>query len=303
MSLKNKTLLLTGAMGMLAADLIAKLRGAGANLILSDSRLPAENREAVELLDITSETTVANLVERRRPDWIVNCAAYTAVDLAETEYDLAMRVNALGVGNLAKAAKSLSIPMLHVSTDYVFGAKDRVGREPIAEEVAPSPCGIYGYSKFFGEQALQTILPAQFLLVRTSWLHGINGPNFVDTMLRLGKDKKSLKVVNDQFGSPTYSGWLANTLVKMIERDARGCYHASSNGGVTWFDFAREIFRQAGMTVDVQPQTTTELNRPAPRPPYSVLRVTKLEQLLGESCISWQACVSEHLAARRIVDA
>ena len=283
---------------MLAADLIPALRAAGANLLLADLR---EGADGVLPLDICDGAAVDAIMQRHTPSWIVNCAAYTAVDKAETDYDAAFKVNAVGVAELARAARANRASMLHISTDYVFGGKGHgdLPREPLTESATLRPCGIYGHSKRFGEELLSANLPGEHLLVRTSWLHGVGGPNFVDTMLKLGAEKPMLKIVNDQYGSPTWTGWLAGVLVSLLERGAKGVYHAASRGGITWYDFAKEIFRQSGDTVDVQTQTSEELARPAPRPPYSVLAVDKLEQLLGKPCITWQECVTGHLQARK----
>ncbi len=285
---------------MLAGDLVPQLAAAGVELELVDVRRGQRAGRTINALDITDEKAAKKAIQSAKPNWIVNCAAYTQVDNAEKEYDAAFNVNAAAVGSLARIAREARIPMMHISTDYVFGGAKAGSehRSPIAEDAPLSPCGIYGQSKRFGEDLLQSILPEQHLLVRTSWLHGIHGPNFIDTMLRLAGEKTSLKVVNDQHGSPTWTGWLASTLVKLLAKNARGVYHASSRGNITWFDFAKEIFHQAQLPMEILPQTSAELNRPAPRPPYSVLDVTKIERALGEVCISWQECIAQHLAAR-----
>jgi len=281
---------------MLAGDLVPQLREAGAKLCLTDQRSGSRDGLNIEALDITDRSALKERIGSFGPEWIVNCAAYTQVDKAETDYNTAFEVNAAAVEGLARCAKETNAMLLHVSTDYVFGAG--TAKIPLSETDTPKPCGIYGHSKRYGEDLLLNILPDHSLLIRTSWLHGIHGPNFVDTMLNLSKEKTSLKVVNDQFGSPTWTGWLATVIVKLIIRNAKGIYHASSRGNITWFDFAKEIFRQAHVAMEVLPQTTEELNRPAPRPPFSVLDVSKLERLLGEVCISWQDCVAKHLTAR-----
>lgn len=298
--LAGKTVLVTGASGMLAADLVPQLQVARAKIVLADLQLKDVAGLKVRPLDICNPPLLRALMADVSPDWIVNCAAYTAVDQAEKDYDVAFRVNAMGVANLATAAKERSVPLVHISTDYVFGGKDTtpIPSSPLTEESPLRPCGIYGHSKRYGEELLKALCPTTHLLVRTSWLHGVNGPNFIDTMLKLGKERPSLRIVDDQRGSPTWTGWLASVIVKLMGRNARGTFHATSRGGITWYDFAREIFRQAKLSVDVQPQTSEELGRPAPRPPYSVLDVTKLERFIGETCISWQDGIANHLAAR-----
>jgi dTDP-4-dehydrorhamnose reductase len=302
MSLEKQKVLLTGAAGMLAGDLIPLLRQQGAELSLFDIRETAAAGESIRMLDITDAAAVRDVFQQIRPNWVVNCAAYTAVDKAETEYDKAFAINASALEHLALCARQSHATVLHLSTDYVFGGAGggHKAGTPFAEEDAAAPCGIYGQSKRFGEDLLRWASEGEFLLVRTSWLHGIHGPNFVDTMLRVGKEQSMLKVVNDQIGSPTWTGWLAHVLLRLMERDARGVFHASSHGGISWYEFAREIFHQASMSVDVRPQTTAELDRPAPRPPYSVFQLGKLERFLGEACISWKECVTQHLLARGI---
>ncbi len=300
LDLGERRAILFGAKGMLAADFIPRARQRFAELMLSDIR--SDEPKGIIGADITEAGQMRDLMGQFKPDIIVNCAAYTAVDQAESEYDRAFAVNTDAVAHIARAAKEFGAFVVHLSTDYVFGAATRSKslRTPFCEDDATSPCGIYGFSKRYGEEMLRHFLPNDHLLVRTSWLHGIHGPNFIDTMLRLGGERSSIKVVNDQFGSPTWTGWLADVLIRLLQRDARGVYHASSRGGINWYDFAREVFRQANMPVEVLPQTTEELNRPAPRPAYSVLDVSKLERLIGEVSISWKDCVKQHLIARGV---
>jgi len=294
---------LTGARGMLAGDLVPALVQAGAELRLSD--LVAGSRAGLEIaeIDLTNAEQVRADIRSFSPQWVVNCAAYTQVDKAETDYTTAFSVNASAVETLARSAQECRAFMLHVSTDYVFGGRKTVGApHPIAETEPPAPCGIYGHSKHLGERLLMNILPEQFLLVRTSWLHGVHGPNFIDTMLKLSRERQSLKVVSDQRGSPTWTGWLSSVLVRLMEMNSRGIFHASSRGGITWFEFAKEIFHQAHIPMEVLPQTTEELARPAPRPAYSVLELAKLEHVLGEVSISWQDGIAKHLAAKLAIN-
>ena len=283
---------------MLAGDLIPRLQAAGAELLLSD--LNGGDREglAIESLDLRDPAKLRAAISQAGPSWIVNCAAYTQVDKAETDYSTALEVNAFAVENLAHIAKDLRIPLVHISTDYVFGASHAPIHRPIAESEPTAPCGMYGFSKNLGERLLMNIAPEYFLLVRTSWLHGVHGPNFIDTMLKLSKERTTIKVVNDQIGSPTWAGWLSYVIVRLMEKNSRGVFHASSRGNISWFEFAKEIFHQAHIPMEVLPQTTEELARPAPRPPYSVFDLSKLEHALGEVSISWQETIAKHLAAR-----
>ena len=303
----SKRILLTGALGMLGRELAPVLKKAGYELLLTDCReFSAEEQMAYPLntLDITDCVAVGQLLKQYKPEWVVNCAAYTNVDRAETDYDAAFAVNSIGPANLAQAAKLHGSVVLHISTDYVYGGNsfsspglkaDTAGM-PWRETSVLAPCGIYGHSKRLGDELLQYIIPQSHLILRTSWLHGIYGPNFINSMLRLAKQKPELRVVSDQIGSPTWSYWLAQIVQQMIERNARGIFNASSRGNISWFDFAAEVFRQAGLKVKLCPQTSAELGRPAPRPFYSTLDVSKLESFLGISCPDWQTDISGHLA-------
>lgn len=270
-------ILITGAAGMLGSELAR--------------RLPDAVATDVAELDITGEIDLPAI------DWIVNCAAYTAVDRAETDAVRAFAINATGPTNLARAARRRGARLLHLSSDYVFSG----GSTPYREDHPPAPVGVYGRSKHEGDVAVMRELPDAHLIVRTSWLHGVGGPNFVDAILRQADAGGPLRVVADQIGSPTWARWLAGVLVRLIDLDARGVYHASSRGNISWFEFAREIVRLAGLDVEVHPQTTAELGRPAPRPAYSTLDVSKLEAILGEPCPSWQDGLREHLQERNRV--
>lgn len=289
--------------------------------------------EGLRPLDITSPDEVRTVLQQVRPAAIVNCAAYTRVDEAERDYSRAFETNAAGVGTLARCAAEIGSVLVQISTDYVFGgellgrpsspqadaelresaARMRAGTlppldgvrladefpagivRPYREDDAVHPCGIYGHSKRFGEELARASHPDGHLILRTSWLYGPNGTSFVATMLRLGAERKKLTVVNDQFGSPTWTPWLAETIVALIERGARGTFHAAGHGGISWFEFAQEILAQAGLPAQVEPQTTAELGRPAPRPPFSVLDVSKLEECIGAPCPEWREDLKRHL--------
>jgi dTDP-4-dehydrorhamnose reductase len=224
-------------------------------------------------LDITDRVAVASRVRQVRPDLVFNAAAYTDVDRAESEELTAFRINALGVQNLALACQPAAVPLLHVSTDFVFdGASDR----PYTEFDPPRPAGVYGRSKHAGECYLTGLLD-RYYLCRTSWLFGTAGRNFVKTILRAAGENEVVRVVNDQEGSPTYSRDLAAKLIEIAQSGAYGVYHVSNAGRCTWYEFTRQIFELAGIETPVEPITTEELSRPAPRPRYSVMRGLALQ--------------------------
>lgn len=300
MNLSGTKVLVTGAKGMLAQDVIFSLRHRGANLILADIREIEASAEAHAIkLDITNQNAVVAAIERYQPEVVINCAAHTAVDQAEDQIDLAFNVNAIGPGNLAKALQKQGGLLVHISSDYVFGGDYYLDREPVPyrEEERFSPCGIYGHSKRFGDELIYAALPLNHLVLRTSWLHGAHGPNFVATIAKVAKEKTELKVVNDQVGSPTWSLWLAETMLKLIENGSLGTFHVSSRGNISWYEFAMEIVRLIGVKTNVLPQTTAELGRKAKRPAYSTLDVSKLEKVLGEEAISWKEGLALHLRA------
>jgi dTDP-4-dehydrorhamnose reductase len=219
-------------------------------------------------LDITDITMVREKFSTIKPDVIFNAAAYTNVDGCESEPDLAYKVNSLGPRNLAIAANEAGAALVHISTDYVFGG---VGNTPYREYDLTNPQSVYGKSKLDAELFVRNLCPRHYI-VRTAWLFGINGNNFVRTMLRLAAERDTLTVVNDQLGSPTFTYDLAIALADLIEKPTYGTYHLTNSGECTWFEFTREILRQAGIEgVEVKPMTTEQLNRPANRPRYSVL--------------------------------
>lgn len=293
----SKKILITGGAGMLAADLYPVLEKVGAKILATGRANSKRNNVEVVELNITIPENVKKIVSDFKPDWIINCAAYTKVDDAEKDYDTALAVNAYGAGYLAEAARESNAKFVHISTDYLFGGNNdrNIKKLPYKEEDFCSPCGIYGHSKKFGEELVLKNLP-EAMILRTSWLHGINGPNFVDTMIKIGKEKGSLKVVDDQVGTPTWTGWLAEIILKMMTKDAKGIFHASSFGSVSRFDQAKEIFKIAGLDVEVLPQSSKEASRPAPRPAFSAFDVSKIEKFLGEKCISWQDGIAKHIS-------
>ncbi len=247
-------------------------------------------------LDITSETAVNAYLSSYRPDAVIHCAAYTAVDKAEDEPEHCFAVNEGGTANLARACRDIGAKMLYLSTDYVFPGTG----EKLYETHDPTePQNIYGRSKLAGEQALRTILPESFI-ARISWVFGINGGNFVKTMLRLAESHDTLRVVADQIGSPTYTADLAPLLCDMIATDKYGTYHATNEGLCSWADFAREIFRQDGKNVTVLPVTTKEYGAKAPRPKNSRLSKKSLDDAGFQRLPEWQDALGRYLSELKI---
>jgi dTDP-4-dehydrorhamnose reductase len=225
-------------------------------------------------------------VAEHAPDAVVNCAAYTDVDGAESNEDVALRVNRDTAANVAGAAPYV----VHLSTDYVFAGDDRDA--PYVESDAPDPRTAYGRTKLAGEEAVRAA-GDQHAVVRTAWLYGEGGPNFVDTMLRLGRERDEVRVVVDQVGSPTWTGHLAPVLVDLAERRAAGIFHAAGDGQCSWHDLAVEAYRVAGLDTPVRETTAAEFVRPAPRPAYSVLRTERDD---GVRLPPWQDGVKGHLS-------
>ena len=236
-------------------------------------------------LDITSSEEVNTFFESNALDYCINCAAYTAVDKAEEEVDKAFLINATAVKNLAEACQTTGAVLIHISTDFVF---DGTKRTPYTEEDTPNPLSVYGKSKLKGEEYVQEICDRHFI-VRTSWLYSEYGNNFVKTMLRLAETRKQISVVNDQIGSPTYAGDLAEFILKVIssESTAYGLYHYSNSGAISWYDFAVEILKHNNKVVRVAPVSTSAYPTAAKRPLYSVLDKNKILKTFNYSINFW----------------
>ncbi|MFC5649815.1 dTDP-4-dehydrorhamnose reductase [Paenibacillus solisilvae] len=248
--------LVTGANGQLGAEFV--------NLTASGFDIQGFGRDA---LDITNLEQCREVLSVYKPDIVIHCAAYTAVDKAESEPDEVFRVNAAGTRNIAVAAREVGAKLCYVSTDYVFDGK---GAIPYNEMDQTNPQTVYGKSKLAGEQAVST-LHDRYYIVRTSWVYGKYGNNFVKTMLKMAGERDQLKVVHDQIGSPTYTLDLALFLLELVQTDYYGVYHASNSGVCSWFDFAQAIFEESGVSIQLDPCTTADFPRPAPRPAFSVM--------------------------------
>jgi dTDP-4-dehydrorhamnose reductase len=281
-------ILIAGAAGMLGRDAQSAGERGGHELVLVD--LPE--------LDITDATAVAAFLQEHQPQAVLNCAAWTDVDGAETHREQAYAVNAAGAGNLARAAAAVEIPMLHISTDYVFDGRaplDAEGRGRAYMESDPTgPSSVYGQSKLAGEQQVLAASP-RHAVVRTAWLYGVHGRNFADTMLRLADEREAVQVVDDQFGSPTWSGHLAPAVLGLLEREVSGLVHHTGTGAVSWNGFAQEIFRQAERPCHVEAVSSEQVARPAPRPAWSVLESERTDVL---PMPDWREGLAGYLAAR-----
>ena len=260
----KRTAIVTGARGQLGTDLVRVLAGMGWQVY-------GPGREE---LDFTDPDAVEREFARIRPDAVIHAGAYTAVDAAEEDYGGAFLVNAFGTRNIALEAERYGAKLVYVSTDYVF---DGTGSEPYGEYDRTSPGNVYGESKLAGEKfALR--LSSRTFVVRTSWVYGLGGGNFVKTMLKLAETRDTISVVNDQIGSPTYTVDLAVCIARLLETERYGIYHAAGGGQCSWYEFAQAIFRRAGLNVWLKPVTTAEFPRPARRPAYSVLGQAELAE-------------------------
>lgn len=274
-------ILVIGANGMLGHDLMAVLEGDVRGVDLPE-------------IDITDLASVRKILLTLKPRVIINSAAYTDVDGCEANVEQAMAVNGEAVGLLALTAREIGAKLVQISTDYVFDGKKG---SPYLENDPIGPLSIYGESKLAGE--LNAAMAPQHMIIRTQWLYGIHGKNFVETMIRLAGEKSELAVVDDQIGSPTFTRDLALAVKALVEKGCSGTYHAANSGFCSWNEFARAIFEEEGLAVRVNSMTTKELNRPANRPLYSTLDCSKLERDTGFRPQPWQDALREYLALRK----
>jgi dTDP-4-dehydrorhamnose reductase len=274
-------ILILGHRGMLGSDLLNRL-GLDHDVAGKD----------IEDFDLTSGDSCRQVIEEVMPEVVVNAAAYTNVDGAETHRDLCFAVNAEGVRNLVVACRDRKIRIVHFSTDYVF---DGTKRKPYTEADVPNPLNVYGASKLQGERFLQDH-KAPFLLIRTEWLYGKNGKNFVGTILEKAKTERLLKVVDDQIGSPTYTWDLAGAVKVLIDGGHAGVYHITNRGVCSWFEFTRKILQYAGQdSVTVEPITSGSLSRPALRPLFSGLSGKKFRESTGKTLRVWQMALQDFI--------
>ncbi|WP_029192300.1 dTDP-4-dehydrorhamnose reductase [Paenibacillus harenae] len=244
-----------------------------------------------EMLDITNIDQCRHVFAEHQPDVVIHCAAYTAVDKAESEPDEAFRVNAAATRNVAVAAREAGAKLCYISTDYVF---DGTGAVPYNEYDQTNPQTVYGKSKLAGEQMVQT-LHDRYYIVRTSWVYGKYGNNFVKTMLKMASERDQLMVVADQLGSPTYTYDLAAFLLELVQTDYFGLYHASNSGICSWYDFAKAIFEDSGITIQLHSCTTADFPRPAPRPAYSVMDRSAIRSNGLSQLRPWREALNHYL--------
>ena len=281
-------IIVTGITGQLGHDVLKELNQRGMDAL-------GTTRNEINL---TTEAGAKNFILDKKPETVIHCAAYTAVDKAESDAELALTVNGLGTRWIAEACREVGAKMIYISTDYVFGGD---GRTPYEVHDEKNPVNVYGRSKLLGEDAVSMILHRHFI-VRVSWVFGVNGKNFVKTMLRLAETKKILRVVNDQFGSPTYTADLAKLLADMAATDKFGIYHATNEGFCSWAEFAREIFSQAGLDVEVEGIPTIDYPTPARRPFNSRLSKKSLDAAGFNRLPEWQDAVKRFLEATAITN-
>lgn len=271
----------TGARGLLGRAVTVECRRRELAVVPTDLRA----------LDVTDREQCRAVLRRARPDWVIHCAAYTAVDRAEREEDEAFRVNRDGTRAVVESAEEVGARVVYPSTDYVF---DGSGARPYRPEDPPSPLGAYGRSKLAGEEVVRAAAGSH-LVVRTSWLYGAGGGNFVDSILRLAGERDELRVVGDQTGRPTWVGGLAAAILDLTAAGASGTVHVSDDGTATWVDLARAALDLTGHTTRIVPVTTDEWGAEAPRPSYSVLDLDATTSLLGEPRPHWRASLESYL--------
>lgn len=274
-------ILVTGVKGQLGYDVVREGESRGLEMFGTD----------VDNMDITDAGQVKQVIEDYKPDAVIHCAAYTAVDAAEDNRELCRKINVDGTRNIAEVCKTMDIPMMYFSTDYIFNGR---GENFWKEDDEKQPLNVYGQTKYEGELAVQELIQKYFIL-RISWVFGVNGNNFIKTMLRLGKERGAVGVVSDQIGSPTYTYDLARLVIDMIQTDKYGAYHVTNDGLCSWYEFACEIFRQAGLDVKVTPLTTAEYPAKAARPFNSRMSKDKLINAGFDMLPGWQDALDRYL--------
>ena len=277
--------LVTGAKGQLGTDVMAELKSNNIEALGID-------REELDIVDAKAcEEFFDKANAEKRIDAVIHCAAYTAVDKAEDEQELSYNINALGTKNIATACKKFDMKLMYISTDYVFNGQ---GERPWEPDDERQPLNVYGKTKYEGELFVEEITKKYFI-VRIAWVFGIAGNNFIKTMLKLAKERDSLTVVDDQIGSPTYTADLSKLLVSMIQTDKYGRYHATNEGYCSWYEFAKEIFKVAGVTINVAPVDSSAYPAKAKRPANSRMEKKKLDEMGFKRLPSWQDATRRYI--------
>ena len=277
--------LVTGAKGQLGTDVMAELKSNNIEAVGID-------REELDIVDAKAcEEFFDKANAEKRIDAVIHCAAYTAVDKAEDEQELSYNINALGTKNIATACKKFDMKLMYISTDYVFNGQ---GERPWEPDDERQPLNVYGKTKYEGELFVEEITKKYFI-VRIAWVFGIAGNNFIKTMLKLAKERDSLTVVDDQIGSPTYTADLSKLLVSMIQTDNYGRYHATNEGYCSWYEFAKEIFKVAGVTINVAPVDSSAYPAKAKRPANSRMEKKKLDEMGFKRLPSWQDATRRYI--------
>jgi dTDP-4-dehydrorhamnose reductase len=277
----TEKILITGSNGQLGSELNTLASSlVGFNFLFHD----------VDTLDITDLKSLTGFFKEHKPGYIINCAAYTAVDKAETDIEKAYLINDNALENLAKVAIQFNARIIHISTDYVF---DGINHRPYIETDLTNPASVYGKSKLAGEKHLENLTNA--IIIRTAWLYSSFGNNFVKTVIRLGKERQELRMICDQVGTPTYAADLANAIVQILKKSVGhqdgfvpGIYHYSDEGACSWYDFASEIISQSNLSCKVSPIGTKDYPTPAKRPPYSVFNKSKIKETFGIEIPWWK---------------
>ncbi|MED4113702.1 dTDP-4-dehydrorhamnose reductase [Priestia megaterium] len=284
----SQKVLITGANGQLGKELVELFTEKGFE-VYGFGR---------DKMDITNQAQVQEIISTLKPNIVLHSAAHTQVDLAESEPDQAFLINAYGTRNVAVAAEAVGAKLVYVSTDYVF---DGTSNEPYNEFSATSPLGVYGKSKLAGEQFVRD-LHSKFFIVRTSWVYGRHGGNFVKTMLKLGKERKELSVVSDQIGCPTYTLDLANSILEIVATEKYGIYHISNSGSCSWYEFAKAIFEVNSNEIHINPCKTSEFIRPAARPSYSVFEHKSIHLNSFKPIRHWREALEDFLKKEKMIE-
>lgn len=285
-----KRIMITGASGQLGLALHRLLKEQDNYELLRTDAFESEDG-IIKALDITAEEAVNVYVDNMKPDVIINCAALTAVDLCESEQEMAYRINALGPKFLARAAEKNNVTLVHISTDYVF---DGQAKFPYTEDAVTNPMSVYGKTKQAGEEFVREGC-TKFFILRTAWVYG-EGKNFVKTMLRFAQSNNKVRVVSDQFGTPTSALELARAIIFLMNTESYGTYHATCEGSTNWYEFAETIFKEAGKTVEVEAIPTSEYPTPAKRPMYSILDNKELREQHNYYMKDWKEAFLEYMS-------